>query len=407
MSERQLNNHPQGRGSDGAPTTADRPGTFQDRVRSLRLGQAAPRGGGGKLPWFLCIVLLLSTAGLGYRAFLSPASSPAPGDQAGKGALGDAPKAPGVKPGEVVLESKGYIIPRHQVQVSPKVSGMLMTLYVEEGKRVKKGDVLAEVEDVDYKADYDRAVASVDLAKRRLEELERNQERMEKLSAAELAETQALLTQYKLDYDRNRRMFQAGSTTVAQRDFETAEALYRSTERKAARLALALEQIKNGERIDQMRERRAEIAQYQADADKAKIHLEWCKVTAPISGTILSKGADVGALVNPVAFNIASRICDMADLLDLEVDMSIQERDVANIVVGQECKVMPEAYQKDLAFLKTHPDGYKGSVSRLMPLADRAKGAIPVRVRVEVPSEEEGVYLKPDMSAVVSFFKPK
>jgi hypothetical protein len=40
-----------------------------------------------------------------------------------------------------------------------------------------------------------------------------------------------------------------------------------------------------------------------------------------------------------------------------------------------------------------------------MPIADRARGAVPVRVKVQVPKDEEGVYLKPDMGAVVSFFK--
>jgi HlyD family secretion protein len=40
-----------------------------------------------------------------------------------------------------------------------------------------------------------------------------------------------------------------------------------------------------------------------------------------------------------------------------------------------------------------------------MPIADRAKGAVPVRVKLSVPPEEEGMYLKPEMSAVVSFLK--
>ncbi len=43
-------------------------------------------------------------------------------------------------------------------------------------------------------------------------------------------------------------------------------------------------------------------------------------------------------------------------------------------------------------------------MSRLMPIADRSKGAIPVRVKLKIPDEEEGVYLKPEMGAVVSFF---
>ena len=64
--------------------------------------------------------------------------------------------APG-NSGDVALESKGYIIPAHQILVSPKVSGMVESLRIEEGLRVKKGEVLAKLESVDYQADCRRA----------------------------------------------------------------------------------------------------------------------------------------------------------------------------------------------------------------------------------------------------------
>lgn len=80
----------------------------------------------------------------------------------------------------------------------------------------------------------------------------------------------------------------------------------------------------------------------------------------------------------------------------LEVELKIQERDVSKIFKGQKCKVRAEAW----------PDRvYEGYVSRLMPIADRGQGAVPVRVKITVPTEEEGVYLKPEMGAVVTFLK--
>ena len=60
------------------------------------------------------------------------------------------------------------------------------------------------------------------------------------------------------------------------------------------------------------------------------------------------------------------------------------------------CQVRPEAFSDRT---------YKGVVSRLMPMADRAKGAVPVRVKIDVPRDEEGVYLKPEMGAIVAFLK--
>ena len=113
---------------------------------------------------------------------------------------------------------------------------------------------------------------------------------------------------------------------------------------------------------------------------------------APIAGTILKKNAEEGNIVNPVAFNGSFSLCEMADLSDLEVELTIQERDIARVFPGQACEVRGEAYA-DRA--------YAGVVSRLLPIADRAKGAVPVRVKLRVPAEEGGLYLRPEMSATV------
>src|SRR5262249_57233046 len=136
-------------------------------------------------------------------------------------------------------------------------------------------------------------------------------------------------------------------------------------------------------------------------------------IRAPVTGTILSKKAEKGNLVIPSAFSsqggLSASLCDMADLADLEMEVAVQERDIATVRKGQPCIIMPEASQRDPEFKKLHPNGYKGYVSRLMPIADRAKGAITVRVKLndgEVPREEEGTFLKPEMGVIVSFLKP-
>jgi multidrug efflux pump subunit AcrA (membrane-fusion protein) len=88
----------------------------------------------------------------------------------------------------------------------------------------------------------------------------------------------------------------------------------------------------------------------------------------------------------------------MADLANMEVDLAIYERDLARVELGQPCKVRTEAY----------PDRpYHGTVSRIMPQADRGKGSVPVRVKIDIPREEAGKYLRPDMGANVTFYSEK
>lgn len=391
-------------------TDHNRVPSLSDRVRSLRLAddsssRAAAKG--STLPWLLCLILLATSTAFGYRAYrITPAE-----DQTGTNQAASNPattQAPGAvaAAGEVVLQAKGYVIPVHQIQVSPKISGMIVWLNTrfEEGQRFKEGEVLARIEDTDYKADRDHAKAALESAVKKWEELVRGS-RPEEIdqTAADLAETEKSVRQMKLDLDRNQRLAPGGG--VAQRDYEQAKYGYEAMERRAARLRAVHKLMIEGPRIERIEGTRADVDQAQADLAKAQWRLDNCEIRAPISGTILTKKAEFGNIVNPAAFNISASLCDMANLSDVEIDLSIQERDIANVVVGQHCLVMPEAFQGFKPFLDKHPNGYEGVVSRLMPIADRAKGAVPVRVRLHIPKEEEGVYLKPDMGALVSFKK--
>ena len=167
-------------------------------------------------------------------------------------------------------------------------------------------------------------------------------------------------------------------------------------DRRVERLRNNYKLMVEGPRVERIEVAKAEVAQAEAEVKRSQWRLDNCVIRAPVSGTILKKNAEQGNIVNPIAFQGSFSLCEMADLSDLEVELSIQERDISRVVVGQRCQVRAEAY----------PDRvYEGVVSRLMPIADRAKGAIPVRVKLTVPEEEEGVYLKPEMGAVVSFLK--
>jgi len=114
-----------------------------------------------------------------------------------------------------------------------------------------------------------------------------------------------------------------------------------------------------------------------------------------VAAVILKKKAEVGSLLNPVVGGVSPNLCDIADLRKLEVDLEVQERDISKVRLDQACKIKPDAY----------PDRtYDGYVERVMPIANRAKSVVPVRIKV-VPREDEkqGQYLKPEMGVTVTF----
>jgi multidrug resistance efflux pump len=368
---------------------------------------------------YVTVLGLLLTVAVGYVAYenyqtremvkeLTAASAAVtPGTGATEAIKGETQRAPGTERssaaaatgGEVALESKGYIVAVHMILVSPKVGGMVTKLNFEEGTRVAKDAVLAELETIDYLADRDRAKATLELSRQKLRELEAGNRPEEVLQAKhELEECDAQREQLYADWKRSGTL--KNNNALAARDIEQAYSSFKAMDRKVERLRMGYKLMQDGPRVERIAAARAEVQQAEADLVKCQWRLDNCRVLAPIAGTILSKKAEEGNMVNPSAFSngLAASLCEMADLSDLEVDLSIQERDIARVFNGQPCKVRPEAYSNRV---------YEGTVSRLMPIADRAKGAIPVRVKVVVPRDEEGVYLKPDMGAIVSFQRPQ
>lgn len=395
--------------------------SLEERVKSLKISSSPETESMPKstiFAWGLCLIMMIVAGLMAWRSYkMTPTGTDSvqqklPGQinkssgidtvKAGSEKSSPAPSIPGKE--NIVLEAKGYIIPMHQIQVSPKVPGMIEKLYVEEGKRVKKGDVLAILESVDYKADFDKAKAVLQAANQRKLEI-KNGNRPEEIeqSKQEYLECLSNLEQLRSDLVRNRRL--TGSASLSQREMDVTSFSFEGVERKCSKLKSAYDLMVKGPREEKLKVAEAEVDQAVADLAKAQWRLNNCVIVAPVSGVILTKKSEEGNIINPAAFNISASLCEMADLTDLEVDLSIQERDVASVFKGQKCLVMPEAFQNYAPFLKIHPKGYEGTISRLMPIADRGKGAIPVRVKIKVSPEEEGVYLKPDMGVIVSFMK--
>jgi len=384
-----------------AVDSAPKKPSYSDRVKSLRLGSTEARETSVRkqfltlLGWSVALAASGTSLLLGYKLFREPAvvtvvASPDPrpagntsrtsSDRPVAGATAPPTVAPPTSPEALVLENKGYVIPVHLILVSPKVGGMVTRMNFKEGDLVPKDFVLAELETIDYLADVQRADAMLHSVSEKYAEL-----------------------QLELELVRSRRL--SGTAAVlSAREMEQAQYQYEGQDQRVKRLTSVWELIKIGPRPERIRAAEAEVRQYEAELSKARWRLSNCTIKAPVSGMILSKKAEEGNIVNPGAFNGSFSLCEMADLSNLEVELDIQERDISKVRDNQLCQVMPEAWQSDAGFLATHPRGYVGFVSRIMPQANRSKGAIPVRVKIVIPKNEQGRYLKPDMGAMVTFF---
>lgn len=394
-------------------------GELRNRVQQLRLDNqlGAKTGGGGAswLPWMLCALLALTWAGVAVRSYrAAPRDSAAvaePTNSPGEKTT-ESTTTPTVEGGTIQLEVKGYLVPAQQIAVSPiDVGGRLIELNFVEGTRYPEGYVLAKIDAQSYAAARDESAAMLTAAKQRREAAEQKLAEMTNIRSAEIEQVKAQIAEAdaqkvlaEADYER---LTSIAGTSRQERDKALADR--RTTVARLDKLRADLEILVKG-RPAKIEAAKADVDAAKADVKAAEARLtqaEWrvrnCTIKAPITGTVLSKKAEMGNLVNPMAFSASTSgggaVCDMANLADLEADLEIPEREISKLKVGQPCRIRADAYPSRV---------YDGVLDRIMPIANRAKSIVNVRVKVRLPAgEEPGTYLKPEMGAVVSFLPMK
>ena len=252
------------------------------------------------------------------------------------------------------LTATGYLESRWQAAVGAKVPGRIANIPVEEGSAVKAGDLLAELEH----SDLDAMLASRKVAVA--------------LAEAEQAEAEFNVQQAERDWARERDIFQRKASTrsvleQAETDYHAAEAVMR------ARIAAV------------------EAAQSAVlEADEAIRNMF---IYAPFDGTVVTKDAEKGESIMPGGMGASSgrgSVITLAKLDELEVDTDVKEDYLSQLRKGQPAQVVVDAA----------PDRrYKGRLREIIPMGDRTRGIVKVKVSILDPDDR----LFPELSATVHF----
>ena len=256
-----------------------------------------------------------------------------------------------------VLTASGYVVAQRKAAVATKASGRLEYLAVLEGSRVKKGDLLARIDARDVKAQLDAANANV------------------AVSRAALESAQADAKNAAIELKRNRELLAQGFVSSSVVDAAVAR-----DDRARAGVGNA----------------RAAIQASTANANNARVAVDYTDIRAPFDGVVVTKSANVGDIVTPFSSAVDSKgaVVNMADLSTLEVEADVSEASLSKIQVGQPCEILLDAL----------PDArFPGSVSRMVPTVDRAKATVTTKVKFDKLDDR----ILPDMSAKVSFLSKK
>ncbi len=241
-----------------------------------------------------------------------------------------------------MLTASGYVVAQTKASVASKGTGRLMYLGVEEGDVVKKGEIIARLEDSDVIASLNKAKADLAVAKADAVDASNTLARTKQLFARQLA---------------------------SQADLDAAQANYDKVH--------------------------ASILSAQAAVEEAEVSVENTRIRAPFNGTVLTKDADVGEVVAPFAAAANSRaaVVTMAAMSSLQVEADVSESNIMRVNVGQPCQIVLDAYPNKV---------YKGSVHKIVPTADRSKAT----VMTKIAFTNRDAQVLPEMSAKVTFLSP-
>ena len=238
------------------------------------------------------------------------------------------------------LVASGYVVAQRKAEVASKGTGRIKYLGFEEGDTVKTGQIIAELENDDIKAEVALAKANLMNAQ------------ADSLNAGRI-------------YRRQEKLLDSAAVTRAQ--FEDVETAYLRS--------------------------KASVAAADANLTAAQVNLENTIIRAPFSGTVLTKNADVGEVVAPFASSATSKgsVVPLADMSSLEVEADVSESNIYKVFVGQRCNIVLDAY----------PDrNYAGLVKKIVPTADRARATVLTKITFNDIDDR----VLPEMSARVNFF---
>ncbi len=207
------------------------------------------------------------------------------------------------------------------IRISPKVSGTIQKLNIEDNQFVKKGDLLLVIDDKDYQVKFNQAKA-------------KHQILINKQGAAKadvVAKSEALVAAEN-DYNRYSNLYAVGA--VSKQEYDSVKTKYEAAK---AKLSVADEQVFSK---DKNKVADAELMQLQSGMKQAALELSYTKIFAPCDGQITNRSAEKGAFIHAGAplFSIVPA--------ERWVTANFKETQLENMKIGQEVKIKIDAYPK-------------------------------------------------------------
>ncbi len=254
------------------------------------------------------------------------------------------------------VEASGTVNPVNTVDIGSQVSGMIKEIYVDYNSKVKKGQLLAQIDPSLFQAQVDKARGDLEAAR------------------SNKAKIEAMLVYDKKNYERYKKLYT--KNYVAKSDLDLAEATYKSD---LAQIAAA----------------QGTINQAQATLQNNLTNLRYTRIVSPVDGIVVSRAVDVGQTVaasfqTPTLFQVAQ------DLTNMQIEVNVSEADIGRIKKGQEVEYTLDGYADEV---------FHGKVTEVRIAPTTVSNVVTYTVIVDVDNKDQKMI--PGMTANVSIITNK
>jgi RND family efflux transporter MFP subunit len=319
-------------------------------LNQLKIDRSEPPVSNGRGKWWATGIAVLIVAASGAWYLMHPTGQPI--------TTAIAQSAPGagsaVSLSASLLDASGYVVARRRATVSSKVTGKVTKVMLEEGQRVEAGEIIATLDDANWKAALAQSMAQLQQAE------------------ANVVSAQVAFDDAKPIFERSEK--QKAAAVISAQSFDESHAQF-----DVARNNLIVAQ----RGLDAAR----------AGVEVARHNLDDTVIRAPFAGIVTEKAAQPGEMVSPVSAGggfTRTGIGTIVDMDSLEVEVDVSENFINRVRPQQPVTIKLNAY----------PDwDIPGSVIAMIPTADRAKATVKVRIAIK----QKDPRIIPEMGARVAF----
>jgi HlyD family secretion protein len=318
-----------------------------------------------KSSWLIIIsIILVATALIGYFARNTIFGKPVDAYEA---KIGDLTQT---------VVASGRVMTPHRISIAAEITGRVNLIPVVEGQKVKQGQLLLQINNLDELASLAQAAASVKQAKAKLRQID---EVSLPIAVQTLKQAETNTEQARKQYERTRELQAKGFFSQAQLDEAKRNYDVVASQVSAARLQVKSNQPAGSDVAVAV----AAVVQANASLRLAQVKLNEDFILAPADGTLISRSVESGDIVQP-----GKELMVLAANGETQISVQLDEKNLAKLALGQRAFGSADAYVNQR---------FDAVVSYINPGVDATRGSVEIKLLVTNPP----AYLRQDMTVSV------